>query len=279
MPEIFMILAAIAIAATSQNERSLCNRLPDIERETCEEILSDDDEPPLPPKVDDRKEIAWLLPEPLPAEAPVRGIGAISANVYSQPIEINTEPLPEIEPETLEYPDPELDLSEPVSDPLAWRTDTTFYGWLDEAKVPEYLWHEFSIIAACESRYDPGAIGDYGAAKGLYQIHWQSTWADWANTQWRLWYEFAFNSRMIDVSDFDERYDPAQDKFVYFGYDEWDNPIKNIQLAYIMNVFYDAPRGEWWRQWNGHPNDRCVFNRDELDEVSMVERYTTGKKY
>lgn len=109
------------------------------------------------------------------------------------------------------------------------------YAWFAEAGVPEHLWPEYLIVAACESGMNPrNGRGDGGAAKGLFQIHWH-LWQPWAT-----------------------RIDPA------WSTADWRNPAHNAALTYLIQEKYSLPRGaERWDQWSAKPDWALCVARAE----------------
>lgn len=130
------------------------------------------------------------------------------------------------------------------------RDDVIWY--LEEANIPPDMRPDFLTVAACESSFDPDALGDGGMSKGLLQIRWDF-WREWANA-----HSFTY---LLDMQD-----DTTASGYVYFDSNDWNNPIRNLQLGLIINIFYDLPRhGRMWKQWSGHPNmPGCETKRDRL---------------
>lgn len=134
-----------------------------------------------------------------------------------------------------------------------WRCHKGDIIWyLEEANIPPDMRPDFLTVAACESAFDPNALGDGGMSKGLLQIRWDF-WREWANT-----HSYTY---LLDMQDTD-----TASGYVYFDSDDWNNPIRNFQLGLIINVFYDFPRyGKFWKQWSGHPDiPGCESKRDRL---------------
>lgn len=109
---------------------------------------------------------------------------------------------------------------------LAISPSNTPQTWFAEAGIPTALWSEFTAVAACESGLNPSnGEGDGGNAKGLFQIHWY-LWQPWAT-----------------------RIDPRWEKA------EWDDPVDNAALAYLIQEEYSIPRrADRWSQWTTKPH-------------------------
>jgi hypothetical protein len=100
------------------------------------------------------------------------------------------------------------------------------YQAMFEAGVPYELWGDFAAVAACESNFNNGSLGDGGLAKGLYQIHFDF-WIGWAHGAGLL----------LDVSPGD-----------------WQDPVANTRLAYAIGEHYDVAAGrDRFAQWSVKP--------------------------
>jgi hypothetical protein len=86
----------------------------------------------------------------------------------------------------------------PAPAPVVWpdqlseeqmREVLTLAGW------PESVHGEAIMVAWCESRWSPGAIGDHGASLGLFQVNLR-TWFPYAGEDPEMWADPVVNARV-----------------------------------------------------------------------------------
>lgn len=103
-----------------------------------------------------------------------------------------------------------------------------FFIWLALAGIPEPLHEDFYNVAICESKLDHDAVGDGGLAKGVMQVHFDF-WQDWALT--------------------------ISPKYANL---DWNNPVDNLRLTYLIQEKYSLPRQQdRWEQWTAKPYFNC----------------------
>lgn len=150
--------------------------------------------------------------------------------VYSKDLPVATEQPPAAEPSVVEM-SPVLD--QPAVQPCEralWPAQLTrddLEAVFDCAEVPVEWRDGLASVARCESKWSPGALGDSGAAKGLWQIHW------YPEGSWQGWSLYLIAAGVLEEAD----------------YDAWANPVVNARAATGI-VRYSVSRGQQaHQQW------------------------------
>lgn len=96
---------------------------------------------------------------------------------------------------------------------------------MEAAGVPVEWRADLDVIVECESRWNPGAVGDHGNSLGAGQINWAT------------WFPYALDLGLVEEAD----------------RPHWDDPVINLKVA-VGVVRYDIARGyPMWAQWSCQP--------------------------